>query len=89
MSEAAAVYFLCFGTSAVCAGLLVSSYRRNSAPLLLYSAICFVMLALNNLFVVLDILVLPSINLLPLRRLTSLAAVSVLLFGFIWESDEN
>jgi hypothetical protein len=31
--------------------------------------------------------VLPQVNLLPLRHLTSLAAISVLIVGFIWEAD--
>jgi hypothetical protein len=31
--------------------------------------------------------VLPDLDLVPLRRAAALAAVAVLLFGFIWESD--
>jgi hypothetical protein len=46
-----------------------------------------VLLAFNNLFVVLDIIILPQINFLPLRQVASLAAVSVLLFGFIWDTE--
>ena len=84
---AAAVYLLCLATSAVCAWLLVRSYRRNRSRLLLWSAACFVMLAVNNLAVVLDILILPHIDLTTLRILASLAGVSTLLFGFIWEAD--
>jgi uncharacterized membrane protein len=53
----------------------------------LWSALCFVLLAINNLLVVIDLLVLPSVDLVPLRNLASLAAVSVLLFGFIWETE--
>jgi hypothetical protein len=55
--------------------------------LLLSSALCFVLLALNNLFVVIDLLIFPAVDLVPLRHLASLAAVSVLLFGFIWEAE--
>jgi Family of unknown function (DUF5985) len=83
----ALVYFLCLAASAGCAALLVRSYARNRARLLLWSAACFVLLALNNLLVVVDLLVLPAIDLLPVRRLASVLAVAVLLFGFIWESD--
>jgi hypothetical protein len=44
-------------------------------------------LALNSLLVFLDIIVLPDFNLTVLRSLTSLAAVSVLLYGFVWEIE--
>lgn len=83
----AIVYLLCLAASACCALLLVRSYRETRTRLLLWSAACFLLLAVNNLLVVTDILVLPSMDLLPLRRLASLSAVGVLLFGFIWESD--
>lgn len=85
----ALVYLLCFLASAGCAWLLVRHYWRNRTRFLLWGAICFVLLALNNLLVFFDIVVLPtSIDLLPARRLASLAAVGVLLFGFVWEADE-
>jgi len=84
---APAVYSLCFLTSAVCGWLLVRSFLRDRTPLLLWSAVCFVLLALNNLLVVIDLMVLPSIDLSALRNATSLAAVSTLLFGFVWELD--
>jgi hypothetical protein len=83
---AATVYALCFITSAVCGWLLVRSFRRNRTRLLLWSAACFVLLAVNNLLVVIDLVVLPeSIDLSPLRVAASLAAVCTLLFGFVWE----
>lgn len=83
----ATVYMLCLLTSLVCAVLLVRSYLRSRTRLLLWSALCFVALAANNFFVVADLMILPSIDLLPLRHLSSLLGVSVLLFGFIWEAD--
>ena len=85
----ALVYLLCLLASAGCAALLVRSYLQTGGRLLLWSAGCFVLLALNNLLVVLDLLVIESIDFLPARRITSLAAVGVLLFGFIWESEES
>jgi hypothetical protein len=84
---ATTVYALCFVTSAVCGGLLVRSFLRNRTRLLLWSAACFVLLALNNLLVVVDLVLLPTIDLSPLRVAASLAAVSTLLFGFVWELD--
>jgi len=84
---ATAVYLLCLLTSATCASLLVRSYRRSGARLLLWSALCFLLLAANNLVVAVDLLVLPSMDLVPLRHLASLAAISVLLYGFVWETE--
>jgi hypothetical protein len=85
----AAIYLLCLAASAGCAVLLVRSYLQTAARLLLWSAMCFVLLALNNFLVVLDLLVIEDVDLLLLRRLTSVAAVCVLLFGFIWETEES
>ena len=81
------IYSLCLLTSAGCAFLLVRSYRQSRARLLLWSALCFVLLAINNLLVVIDLLILPTVDLVPLRNLASLAAVGVLVFGFIWETE--
>ncbi len=82
-----AVYGLCLLTSALCAALLVRSWLRSRQPLLLWSAVCFSLLAVNNLLVVLDMVVLAEVNLALARQLTSLSAVGVLIYGFIWEVD--
>ena len=88
MTFEAIVFGLCFLTSAVCAGLLLRAHRRLGLPLLLSSALCFFFLALNNLFVVLDILIFPDVNLLPYRQGAALIAVAVLIVGFIWDMVE-
>ncbi|HEX6980848.1 MAG TPA: DUF5985 family protein [Alphaproteobacteria bacterium] len=81
------VYFLCLGASLLCLVLLIRSYMRTGTTLLLWSALCFVGLALNNLFLIVDVILLPEVYILPFRYLSSLAAVGVLLYGFIWELD--
>ncbi len=85
----AAVYLLCFATSAACAFLLARNYARTRARLLLWSALCFVLLAANNLVVVIDLLLLPQMDFRLVRLLLSLSGVSVLLFGFIWNLEED
>jgi hypothetical protein len=80
------VYSLCLVTSLVCAVLLVRAYRASRSRLLLWSAICFVLLAANNLLVVVDVLMLPDIDLTLARQGAALAAVLVLLYGFVWEA---
>lgn len=85
---ATTVYALCFVTSVVCSFLLVRSFLRNRTRLLLWSAACFVLLAVNNLLVLIDLVILgPEVDLSPFRLAASLAAVSTLLFGFVWEVD--
>jgi hypothetical protein len=82
------VYLLCSATSLLCLLLLIRAYQRSGVKLLLWSALCFVGLALNNLLLFIDVVVLPSsVDLMPLRQLTALGAVAVLLYGFIWESE--
>lgn len=85
---AAAVYLLCVLTSAACAVLLGRSYRRTRLRLLFWSAACFVLLALNNLTVVVDLLILPDIDLRLLRHLLALGAIVVMLFGCVWERED-
>jgi len=84
----ASVYLLCFLTSAACALLLARSYRRTGARLLFWSALCFLFLASNNLLVIFDLLLIPDIDFRLARHLLALAALGVLLFGFIWDLEE-
>jgi len=83
----ASVFVLCFVTSALCAWLLYRQYRRTPSGLLFWSALCFLALTANNLFVVFDLIVFPSIEFIPYRHASSLIAIGVLLYGFIWESS--
>ncbi len=83
-----AVYALCFLTSAACGLLLIRNYRRTGARLLLWSGLCFALLAGNNLIVIVDLLVLPGSDLRVPRLAFSLAAVLVILFGYIWDVEE-
>jgi len=85
----AIVYLLCFATSTACALLLARSYRRSGMRLLLWSASCFALLAANNLFVIVDLLLIHDIDFSLFRLLLALAAVAVLLFGFIWDMEED
>ena len=85
----AIVYLLCFATSGACAWLLARNYRRTRAPLLLWSSLCFLFLAANNALVILDLLLVRDIDFRLARLLTSLAAVSLLIFGFIWNVGEE
>jgi hypothetical protein len=84
----ATVYLLCFLTSAACTWLLARSYRRTGARLLFWSALCFLFLAASNLVVIVDLLVLTDADFRLVRYLLALAAVGLLLFGFIWDVED-
>jgi hypothetical protein len=80
------VYFLCAVTSTGCAALLVRSWSQSRIRLLMWCAVGFAGLALNNLLLFLDRVVLPERDLGMLRDASGFAALAVLLFGLIWES---
>lgn len=82
------VYVLCAATSLACAALLWRGYRRSRPRLLLWSALCFVGLFLNNLMLIVDVEVIPQIDLAVWRALPALGGVALLLFGLVWESAE-
>jgi hypothetical protein len=84
---ATVVYCLCFATSAGCGWLLVRSYIRTRTALLLWTAVCFVLLAANNFLVVMDLVFLPNVDLRFARLAVNAAALATLLYGFIWELD--
>ena len=79
------IYLLCVMASLTCACLLVRAYRQRKTRLLVWCALCFILLAINNLILAADVLFLPAIDLSGLQLLTSLSAVCVLLYAFIWE----
>lgn len=84
---AQAVYILCALTSIVCAVLLFRGWRASRSRLLFWSGICFAGLAVNNIFLLLDLVVFPtSIDLRMVRNASALVSVTVLLHGLISES---
>ena len=84
---ATAIYSLCAITSAVCAYLLSRAYWRTRSKLLLWSAMCFAGLTLNNVTLWIDKLVFPDSDLSTVRILIALLAMVVLLYGLIWEAE--
>ncbi len=87
MSAPGLVYMFCFITCAICAGLLVRSWLRRRTRLLLWIAISFTLLAVNNFFLFADTTLFPTVDLSQYRTISAIAAVSVLIFGLIWESE--
>lgn len=81
------VYLLCSFTALACALLLFRGYRRSSARLLLWSALCFVGLAAQNALLFVDLVVVTDRDLSILRNATGFGALCTLLFGLIWERE--
>lgn len=81
------VFLLCAVTSLACAVLLLRGYARNRVSLLLWSSLCFVWLAVNNVLLVVDKIVIPNGDLLLFRNLSGLVALSLLVFGLVWDSE--
>jgi len=78
-------YILCTLTSIVCAALLFRGWKQSGSRLLFWSALCFVGLALNNILLIVDVRMLPDVDLSSVRSLPALAGLALLIFGLIWE----
>jgi hypothetical protein len=81
------VYSLCAATSIVCALLLFKGYRASRTRLLFWASLSFAFLALNNVLLFIDLIVLPGTDLFALRTAPAVIGMAVLLFGLIWESQ--
>ena len=83
---AEAIYLLCAATSLAAAVLLFRMWRVRGTRLLLWSCLCFGGLAVNNILLFIDLVVVPDVDLMLVRTATVVASVLLLLFGLVWES---
>ena len=81
-----AIYILCALTGILCAVLLVRGYRQSGARLLFWSALCFAGLALNNILLIIDLRVLPNVDLEVWRTVPAVIGVLLLVYGLVWET---
>jgi hypothetical protein len=84
---AAIIYLLCTLTCLACFALLLRAWRSSRSRLLFWSALCFAGLSLNNFLLVLDMLVLPLVDLSTWRLAAALVALLLMLYGLIWEEE--
>ncbi len=84
---AAITYSLCALTAFGCAVLLLRAYATGKYALLLWSGLCFVGLTINNLFLVIDKVILPDVDLSLPRTLAALGAMIVLIYGLTFGQD--
>jgi hypothetical protein len=83
----AIVYLLCAVTSWACAVLLLRAYRRQGTRLLLWSGAAFCAFGVGNIFLFVDLVLVPTVDLSLLRNGVTLVGVCLLLWGLIWESS--
>lgn len=76
------VYVLCALTSFLCTWLLTRGYRRTRVRLLMWSALCFAGLTLNNLLLIADRLV-PTVELAIFRPIPAVIGVALLVWGMV------
>ena len=86
VAVAETVYILCAVTSICAATLLVRRHRERPTRLLFWSAIGFSGLALNNLLVVVDLIMVPNVDLSPIRAFVAAVAMLVFVAGLITET---
>lgn len=82
-----AVYILASLVCLTSAVLLLRGYAAGRHRLLLWSGLCFAGLTLSNALVFVDLIILPGIDLYPLRLMTAAFSMMVLLFGLVWECE--
>jgi hypothetical protein len=80
------IYFMCAGTSAACAALLLRGYANSRVGLLFWSGLCFVGLGLSNILLVIDLVFVPQSSFLVARDIITLISLAVLIFGLVWET---
>lgn len=81
------VYVLGSLTTLLCAVLLLRRYHQVRVRLLLWAGLCFAGLTVNNATVFIDRVIVPQMDLYPLRLVITIVAMSFLLFGLIWDSE--
>ncbi len=80
------IYGLCALTAGLCAWLLLRAHKGSRYQLLFWSGLFFVIVTINNLFLMADKLVFPMTDLSVFRYAIALVAHGLLLFGLISES---
>jgi Family of unknown function (DUF5985) len=81
------LYLLAVLTCLTCTVLLFRGYRASGQRLLLWSALCFVFLTVNNLLLLFDLAVFAELDLRVYRLAAALVGLAFLIYGFIFESE--
>jgi hypothetical protein len=71
----------------LCAVLLLRHYRQSHSRLLLWTGLCFVCLAVSNVLLFVDVILLSARSLYEARLATTALGMTLLVYGLVWESD--
>jgi uncharacterized membrane protein len=77
---------MCAIASLACAVLLLRNYRRARLPLILWTSLCFIAFAANNVVLFVDLVIVPRIDLAILRLSLALVGAALLLYGLTTEA---
>lgn len=83
----ALIYSLCALTSLASCVLLFRSWLASRHRILFWSALCFAGLGLNNVFLVLDKVILRDMDLSLVRLALALLSVLLIVIGLVWEEQ--
>lgn len=86
------LYLTAVLTCLACTVMLARGYMRTRVRLLLWSTLCFVGLSLSNILLFFDLIVfvtVPEVDLRVWRLAAALGGLAFLLYGFIWEAEDN
>jgi hypothetical protein len=83
MTIAEGIYLMCAATSLLAAGLLLRRYRARRTPLLFWSSVSFLGLAVNNVLLYIDLGLLTGVDLALPRTIAGTAAMLVLVYGLV------
>lgn len=82
------LFLLAIVTSLACMVLLFRGYMRSGLRILMWSALCFVCLSINNILLFVDLVLLPdNVDLRIFRHSTALVGMVFMIYGFIRESE--
>ena len=82
------LFLLAVVTSLACTVLLFRGYLNSGLRILMWSALCFVCLTVNNVLLFIDLVLLPTdIDLRLFRHGTALIGMLFLIYGFIHETE--
>ena len=86
---AGVVYALCAVTSLVCMVLLGRSWLATRSRLLLWATVCFLGLALNNIVLFIDKVVVTDTDLSTLRTVPAFVGLCVFALALVWEQGKG
>jgi hypothetical protein len=84
---ASLVYLLGALVTVLCSVLLLRGYARSRSRLLLWSGLCFLGLTVSNALLFLDLSLLPEVDLYMWRLGSAAAAMLLLVYGLVFESE--